>query len=66
MDQWMGWQFLSSLNQIGKATANKKFHFFQALLQPDALNIFCQLVAQEFLTKQLILFNLVEFFILCR
>lgn len=62
----MGWQFLSSLNQIGKVTANKKFHFFQALLQHDALNIFCQLVAQEFLTKQLILFNLVEFFILCR
>lgn len=44
----------------------QKVHFFQALLQPDAPNLFCHFVAQSFLTKQLIEFNFVEFFILCR
>lgn len=61
-----GTLFSSSLNHTGKTTRNKKFlsskHYYNLMFP----TYFCQLVAQVFLTKQMILFNSVEFFTLCR
>lgn len=62
----MGLQFSGGLNHIGKTTGNKKFisskHYFNMILP----SYFASWWHKIFLTKQLILFNFVEFFILCR